>query len=158
VNRAYQSIVPPNMEPIVAAFEEGIQAAEDLADAAKQAAKEIARVADKGGSKGGGSGEDNPFSRNKRALGGPVDAGVPYIVGERRAELFVPSTSGYVHPSVPAGWGGGMDIDYDRLAAAIANAIPPSQINKFEGLGWEEAWNRAESQRRKNFAINGVRG
>lgn len=38
-----------------------------------------------------------------RASGGPVSAGQPYIVGERRPELFVPSQSGMIHPSVPSG-------------------------------------------------------
>lgn len=38
-----------------------------------------------------------------RAMGGPVIAGHPYIVGERRPELFVPSTSGQIYPSVPQG-------------------------------------------------------
>lgn len=37
-----------------------------------------------------------------RAAGGPVMAGNPYIVGERRPELFVPSQNGYILPSVPA--------------------------------------------------------
>ncbi len=37
--------------------------------------------------------------------GGPVQAGRPYIVGERQPELFVPRTSGTILPSVPAGGG-----------------------------------------------------
>jgi hypothetical protein len=37
--------------------------------------------------------------------GGPVRAGMPYIVGEHRPELFVPQTNGYILPSVPAGAG-----------------------------------------------------
>lgn len=37
-----------------------------------------------------------------RERGGPVSAGVPYVVGEKRPELFVPSTSGYIMPSVPS--------------------------------------------------------
>lgn len=37
-----------------------------------------------------------------RASGGPVAAGKPYIVGEKRAELFVPKQSGYILPSVPS--------------------------------------------------------
>jgi hypothetical protein len=41
------------------------------------------------------------FNIPKRASGGSVRAGQPYIVGERRAELFVPSQSGTVVPSVP---------------------------------------------------------
>jgi hypothetical protein len=36
-----------------------------------------------------------------RASGGPVRAGEPYIVGERRPELFVPETNGTIVPRVP---------------------------------------------------------
>ncbi|TKT78426.1 tape measure protein [Aquamicrobium sp. LC103] len=36
-----------------------------------------------------------------RASGGPVRAGQPYIVGERRPELFVPSQNGTIVPRVP---------------------------------------------------------
>jgi TP901 family phage tail tape measure protein len=35
-----------------------------------------------------------------KAAGGPVTAGVPIIVGERRPEVFVPSTSGQIVPSL----------------------------------------------------------
>ncbi len=40
-----------------------------------------------------------------RANGGPVRAGQPYIVGEERPELFVPSQSGTILPSVPGAGG-----------------------------------------------------
>jgi hypothetical protein len=43
----------------------------------------------------------NRFPR--RQHGGPVQAGRGYIVGERRAELFVPEVNGQIHASVPAG-------------------------------------------------------
>lgn len=46
-----------------------------------------------------------------RAEGGPVSAGQPYIVGEKRAELFVPNTSGRILPSVPGRLGGGTVIN-----------------------------------------------
>jgi tape measure domain-containing protein len=36
-----------------------------------------------------------------RAKGGPVSAGKPYIVGEKRPELFVPGASGRIIPQVP---------------------------------------------------------
>jgi hypothetical protein len=36
-----------------------------------------------------------------RASGGPVEAGRAYIVGEKRPELFVPSTNGLIVPRVP---------------------------------------------------------
>ncbi len=54
-----------------------------------------------GGSSGAGwtSGYDVP---SMRANGGPVQKGVPYIVGERRAELFVPDQNGKILPRVPA--------------------------------------------------------
>lgn len=47
----------------------------------------------------------NPIA--KRAAGGPVTAGTPYIVGEKRPELFVPSQNGTIMPRVPAALGGG---------------------------------------------------
>lgn len=43
-------------------------------------------------------GDEKP---EKRAAGGPVRAGQPYIVGEQRPELFVPNTSGVIVPRVP---------------------------------------------------------
>lgn len=38
----------------------------------------------------------------RRAMGGRAEAGVPYIVGEHRPELFVPEQSGRIVPSVPS--------------------------------------------------------
>lgn len=46
-----------------------------------------------------------------RAVGGPVTAGMPYIVGERRPELFVPQTNGRILPSVPQSTRGGGDVN-----------------------------------------------
>jgi methyl-accepting chemotaxis protein len=42
-----------------------------------------------------------------RAEGGPVQAGVPYIVGEKRPEVFVPESNGTIVPSVGAFMAGG---------------------------------------------------
>ncbi|MCA0027334.1 hypothetical protein LB562_22940 [Mesorhizobium sp. B263B1A] len=68
---------------------------------------------------GGGSGQPpivggDPWA-GMRAKGGPVTAGQPYIVGEKRPELFVPRVSGVIVPKVP---------DMDRYAgeAAAPNA------------------------------------
>ena len=36
-----------------------------------------------------------------RRRAGPVGPGTPYIVGERRAELFVPTVDGTIVPRVP---------------------------------------------------------
>jgi hypothetical protein len=43
-----------------------------------------------------------PSSVGRRASGGPVSKGVPYIVGEKRPELFVPNQSGTIIPKVPS--------------------------------------------------------
>ena len=45
------------------------------------------------------------FRLQYREAGGPVMAGVPYVVGEKRPELFVPDVPGYVLPSVPESFG-----------------------------------------------------
>jgi hypothetical protein len=50
-----------------------------------------------------------------RASGGPVTAGQPYIVGERRPELFVPSTSGRIEPTVPGG-GNGVTVQVNNYS------------------------------------------
>ena len=41
----------------------------------------------------------------RRAIGGPVSAGVPYMVGERGPEMFVPGSSGTVIPNNRLGGG-----------------------------------------------------
>jgi hypothetical protein len=43
----------------------------------------------------------------QRATGGPVRKGQPYIVGEKRPELFIPEANGRIMPRVPASGGGG---------------------------------------------------
>jgi hypothetical protein len=45
-----------------------------------------------------------PTAHGHRALGGPVMAGVPYIVGEKRPELFVPNENGRIVPRLPDRW------------------------------------------------------
>lgn len=57
------------------------------------------------GGLGGGGASSGPLSWLDdmfRADGGPVSAGQPYIVGEKRPELFVPRTSGTIVPQVPS--------------------------------------------------------
>jgi phage-related minor tail protein len=45
-----------------------------------------------------------------RAAGGPVEAGQPYMVGERGPELFVPRASGRIVPNNIASRGGGASV------------------------------------------------
>jgi len=53
-----------------------------------------------------------------RAEGGSVRAGMPYIVGEHRPELFVPQTNGYILPSVPATREQLINIEHVEIADA----------------------------------------
>lgn len=64
-----------------------------------------------------------------RAGGGPVAAGNPYIVGERRAELFVPKVDGMILPEVPRfrSW----DDDDSAAAAGAGMAMPAPQVNVY---------------------------
>jgi hypothetical protein len=39
----------------------------------------------------------------QRQAGGPVTAGMPYLVGEVRPEVFIPDVSGHIMPRVPGG-------------------------------------------------------
>lgn len=75
---------------------------------------------------GSGGGRQAPM----RAQGGPVTAGMPYVVGEKRPELFVPESNGYVYPSVGAAArsaGGGMGGATVTVAASGA-------LDEFERL------------------------
>lgn len=82
---------------------------------------------------GGGSGAPAPistatFTPTGRAIGGPVQSGSPYMVGERGAELFVPNTSGTIVPSNKLGSGGvtinqTLNIDASADRAAIQRAL-----------------------------------
>lgn len=74
-----------------------------------------------------------------RASGGPVSAGRPYIVGEKRPELFVPSSAGRIVPRIPSGAtaGGGQVNNFHidargaeigveaKIVQAIRTMVPP---------------------------------
>lgn len=48
----------------------------------------------------------NPFGGGGKAIGGPVQAGQSYLVGERGPEMFVPSRGGSIIPNDKMGGGG----------------------------------------------------
>jgi phage-related minor tail protein len=73
------------------------------------------------------------FGIQARAAGGPVQAGMPYVVGEHRPELFVPSTSGTVVPRVPTpsrgggSWAGGNTYNINLTVPVGAH---PADVGK----------------------------
>lgn len=87
--------------------------ADNLFDLISQAAKGMSAG-------GGGGGWMSTIASlfGKRATGGPVTAGSPYIVGERRPEVFVPNVNGTVIPSMNAAMGR-MDQAQGRLQQAV---------------------------------------
>lgn len=56
-----------------------------------------------------------------RAMGGPVSAGAPYIVGERGPELLVPQQSGFI---IPNGGGGGMTLNLYLNTGHVVGSNP----------------------------------
>ncbi len=63
---------------------------------------------------GGGGAPATAPAPPGRAMGGPVRAGQPYVVGERRRELFVPGMDGAIIPRIArpvSGGGGGVTIN-----------------------------------------------
>lgn len=59
--------------------------------------------------------------KGKLAIGGPVQAGSPYIVGERGPEMFVPARSGSIVPNDKLG--NGMVINVDARGASDPAAV-----------------------------------
>ena len=64
------------------------------------------------------------FGLEKREMGGPVNAGQPYVVGEKGPELFVPRNSGGIVPNNKYGVGGTIGM----LAATIGPMMLASKI------------------------------
>jgi hypothetical protein len=86
-----------------------------------------------------------------RAMGGPVAAGKPYIVGERGPELFVANTSGRIIPN--GGGGGGVTMNYTIDArGADAERIMAVMPKMLERTKQETIAAVYDLQRRGRFA------
>ncbi len=68
--------------------------------------------------------------------GGPVEAGKPYVVGEKRPELFVPNQSGVIIPYVPSVRSESLKQSSDKKQSVygykIAQGQQISSISKYE--------------------------
>lgn len=90
---------------LVDGFIEGKDAADLFADSLKKIGSRLLDLAFDSAFQAPGSGGFDFGSLFKglfREKGGPVKAGQPYIVGEKRPELFVPNQSGRIVPQVPS--------------------------------------------------------
>jgi hypothetical protein len=78
----------------------------------------------------------------KRAMGGPVNAGQPYIVGERGPEIVVPGRSGTVIPNhrigVGGGVGGGVNVTINMPPGSNGHDVVAAiqQYEKRNGKSW----------------------
>lgn len=90
---------------------------------------------------GGGGGSGGGF--HQRQHGGPVSPGRPYIVGERRPELFVPNSAGRILPSVPGMGGGGTTVILNVAGTVVSEGRLIDKIH--EGL---------LAKKRKSGALN----
>ena len=74
----------------------------------------------------GAQGAANMIQGKER--GGPVRAGSPYVVGEKRPELFIPGVSGNILPSVPGMQDGSATFpDMSRMEAGIERLVSVGQ-------------------------------
>lgn len=94
-----------------------------------------------------------------RALGGPVMANRPYLVGERGPELMVPQSAGTIVPNDALGRGGGgtfapsIAIDArgaDQAVVARLETVVGEMLSNFEGMVQDTL--RDGARRRHNIA------
>lgn len=76
----------------------------------------------------------------KREAGGPVVAGRPYIVGEKRPEIFVPTSSGTILPNtnVMAGAGGGGMRFTQTIVNNSREPVASRQRQRSDGTMYQE--------------------
>jgi hypothetical protein len=83
-----------------------IGAMKDIQKEADRARSAVETVDGKGGKQGGSGKKDPDFGK---AVGGPVNMGQTYLVGEEGPELFTPGSSGAIIPNNRLAFGGGGD-------------------------------------------------
>lgn len=65
-----------------------------------------------------------------RAIGGSVQAGTPYMVGERGKEMFVPNRSGTIVPNDQLGGSGGVVVNQTiNLSAGVSQTVRAEVLN-----------------------------
>jgi hypothetical protein len=115
-------------------------------DQAKKTASAIAKLGGDTGNKQFAKGAKGTWDIDGKALGGPVDIGETYWVGERGPELFTASRSGTIIPNHALS---SSVIDYDRLASALARAMPSRGDINVYGAGTEDVADRVLREMRR---------
>jgi hypothetical protein len=97
-----------------------IGAMKDIQKAADRARSAVDTVDGKGGKQGGSGKKDPDFGK---AVGGPVNMGQTYLVGEEGPELFTPGSSGAIIPNDRLAFGGGGPVQTIRLQVEIGGRV-----------------------------------
>lgn len=104
--------LPPLVDKIKLAFEEVQKRFKQLSDITDKIGNFITAITDpikkifnifikpKSNNKTKLESEDNKDEIEGRVNGGDVEGGVPYVVGEREPEIFIPSENGTIFPSI----------------------------------------------------------
>jgi|13_taG_2_1085334.scaffolds.fasta_scaffold07129_2 hypothetical protein len=76
------------------------------------------------GGKGTGTGLAGFFSRTGKAIGGSVQSGSTYMVGERGPEMFIPNSSGTIVPNNKMGGGAGVVVNQTiNVSTGVAQTV-----------------------------------
>jgi len=118
LNAVYQQIGQTIEDGIVNAIEGAIQGTKTLGQVASSVFNQIASQLLRIGVNTALSGFF-PGLFPKRAAGGPVKGGSPYIVGERGPELFVPGASGNIVPNHSLGGGANIIVNVDASGSSV---------------------------------------
>lgn len=120
-----------------AALDAMIEGAKGLVNEAIKTAQNIANALNPANLFGGGGGEFKKFEPSgigKRASGGPVAAGMPYLVGEQGPELFIPAGAGDIlpnsrlQPAIAGAGSGGSNILFDFRGSTLLSENTAKQI------------------------------
>jgi hypothetical protein len=146
LDQAFKGVVTGAMNSFTQGFTDAITGAKNFADAVKDMAKSVIDSLIKmlvqyyitkplfdalttfiggagAGAGGGGAGAGT------RAVGGPVSAGSPYLVGENGPELFVPSAGGQIVPNGRMG-GGGVTVNQNiNISTGVAQTVRAEVAN-----------------------------
>jgi hypothetical protein len=127
-------------------FEDGLKGMlKSFIDTLRRMAAEAAAAAIFNALPGGGvAGFIGGLFGGKRADGGPVTGGTPYLVGERGPELFVPGSSGSIVPNHAMGGDVVFNIDARGADAQLTRALPAI----LEGFGQRIKGDIAENMSR----------
>ena len=145
LEQSFRGVVSGAMGQFTQAFTDGVTGAKNFADAVKDMARSVINSLIKmlvqyyitkplfdaiagfiGGVGGAPTGGAAPPGR---AVGGPVSAGRPYMVGENGPELFIPSSGGQVQPNGRIG-GGGVTVNQNiNISTGVAQTVRAEVLN-----------------------------